>query len=159
MDAFVTNRGKYLFLEWSLYQQNLPTTFYYAMIAQGSSDVDSDTDVMSHVTEIAAGNGYTSGGVSFSIALGNGASLTEDDVLNRAYSVLRNVTAAEASGGSIPTSGGACRYGVITTDEATVANRQIIAFFDLDPSGETGWTIPDAKKLVIQGHQIKLETP
>lgn len=158
MDAILTNRGKFLFLEWSLFQDNLPSTFYYILLQQGHS-VSIDNNTVSDVWEIVEGNGYTSGGVLVPLTITEGASITEDDINDLASVVLRNLTAVAASGGAVPVSQGNVRYGALTTDEGTIADRQIIAIFDLDPIGETGWSIPDAKQLDIQGHQIKLVTP
>lgn len=159
MNALVTNRGAYLLLGTLLFNDPDNSTFYIALIDQGSAAPTVDTNLMSDLTEIAAGNGYTAGGASCARVLGNGASLTEDDASDYAEARLRNITACQASGGAIPSdagSGGLIRYMVLTTDEGTVANRQIIGVYDLDASLETGFTVPDGKELNVTGHKIKL---
>ena len=57
-------------------------------------------------------------------------SRVEDDTDDRAEFQIKDLIWT-ATGGPIPASGDGARWAVLTTDEATVANRQVIAFFDL----------------------------
>jgi len=132
-----------------------PATFYFALISAASATPTVDTNTVSDLTEIAAANGYTSGGVAYPRAAGASASNDEDDANNYATFTCQNVTACQADGGTIPSSG-LIRWGVITTNEVTVADRQIIAVFELDG---TGITVPDGKELNISGHKIRISTP
>lgn len=94
-----------------------------------------DTNTLSELSEIAAGNGYTSGGVALSRDSSGFPTLTEDDTNNRADLVAANGVYT-ASGGPIPASGAGAAYEVITDDNVTVGNREVLQVSDLN--GITG---------------------
>lgn len=56
--------------------------------------------------------------------------MTEDDVNDKAFVQVKDL-AWSASGGPIPISGNGARYAILTDDNGTVANRQVIASWDL----------------------------
>jgi len=136
-----TNRGKYLMFGYVFRGVTLPTNFYVALVTDAVTP-DEDTNVLGDLTEIADGNGYTEGGYELDPGETDFDVLTEDDSDNKAIMQIKNVVWT-ASGGSIPDSGDGARYAVLTDDNGTVANRQIIAVWDLgsDRSATVGQAI------------------
>lgn len=129
--AGVTNRGKFMIFDG--YFRNvaaqIPTTFYVALCTSATAPT-ADTNTLSELTQIAAGNGYTSGGIAVARNNTDWDVLTEDDTGDQAILQIKDLVWT-ASGGTLPASGGGARYAVLTDDNATVASRRIIAFWDL----------------------------
>lgn len=99
-----------------------------------------DSDTLSELSEIAAGNGYTSGGIALTRDATGFPTLTEDDTNDRADVVAANGVYT-ASGGPIPASGAGIAYEVITDDNATVGNREVLQVSDLNAiSGQPAGT-------------------
>lgn len=135
-----TNKGKTKVLGISFVDVSVPTNYYIALVTSANVP-DADTNLMSDLTEIAAGNGYTAGGFSLTPGATDFDVLTEDDANDRGFVQIKNV-AWIASGGDIPSSGDPARYAVLTDDNGTVDDREIYGFMDLIdnvtiPSGET----------------------
>lgn len=145
-----TNRGKKLILDSYFRGATAPTTFYIALVTSATSPT-ADTNTLSDLTEIAAGNGYTTGGIAVARNSTDFDTLTEDDSSDF-VSVLVLDETWTASGGSIPTSGAGARWAVLTDDNATVANRQVILWFDLTSAR----TIPNGAFLTLQDSGAKL---
>jgi hypothetical protein len=82
------------------------------------------------LTEIAAGNGYTAGGISLTKNSTDFDVLTEDDTGDLGKIQIKDLTWT-ASGGSLPGSGNGARWAVLTDDNATQGNRIVIAWWDL----------------------------
>jgi hypothetical protein len=136
--AGFTNRGKYRTLE-ATFQGG--DTFYVALVTSANTP-GPDTNTLGDLTQIATGNGYADGGYELT---GNGTdfdTLTEDDDNDRGLIQIKDVVWT-ASGGAIPASGGGARYAVLTDDNATVANREVLAYWDLssDRSVSSGDTL------------------
>lgn len=127
--AGFTNRGKYLLLN-EMFRNSTEFTNFYVVLVTSAVAPGPDTNTLADLTEIAAGNGYTSGGFQLVRNSTDFDVLTEDDTGDVGYIQIKNV-AWTASGGSIPASGNGARYAVLTTDEVTVANRQVLAYWDL----------------------------
>jgi hypothetical protein len=125
----VTNRGKYLMLL-EYFRNPAEVTNLYVALFTSAGVPTVDTNVFSELTEIAAGNGYTTGGIALSRNATDFDVASEDDSGDLAKIQVRDL-AWTAAGGSLPASGAGARYACLTTDEATVANRQVIAFWDL----------------------------
>ena len=91
-----------------------------------------DTNLWSDLSgqEIATGNGYTANGISVARNTTDWDVLTEDDANDRAFVQLKNLVWT-AGGGPIPSSGAGARYAVLMDDNATPANRDVLAVFDL----------------------------
>ncbi len=102
----------------------------YIAVVTGDNVPNEDTNTLGELTEIAAGNGYPSGGYPISGDATGFDVLTEDDNGNRAFCQIKDVV-IEARGGSIPARGNPARYLVLTDANATKSNREVIAFFDL----------------------------
>lgn len=127
MASGLTNRGVYRMLDIVFRGATIPTNFYVALVTDAPTP---DTNVMSDLTEIAAGNGYTSGGYQLTPNSTDFDTLTEDDTNDLAKVLIKDVSWT-ASGGNIPSSGSDAAYAVLTNDNATVANRDVWAWWDL----------------------------
>jgi len=138
-----TNRGKLLMLDYVFGGLTLPDSFFVALV---TADVvpTVDTNTFSQLTEIADGNGYTEGGYEIWPGDSDNAFdvFTEDDVNDRAIVQIKDLIWT-ATGGTIPVSGDGARYAILTDDQAVVADRQIIAVWDLvsDRSATIGHVI------------------
>jgi len=139
-----TNRGKYLLLGWSFPRVALPTNFYVALVTD-AVEPTVDINTLGQLTQIATGNGYTDGGYQLTPNDTDFDVLTEDDSGDKALVQVKDIVWT-ASGGSIPDSGDGARYAVLTDDNGTVANRQVIAVWDLESA-----------RSCTDGHAITLE--
>lgn len=145
-----TNRGKYLVESWAFRGATRPTNFYIALVTAAAAPT-ADTNTLSQLTEIAAGNGYTAGGYQLTPGTTDFDVLTENDTDDRGELQLKDI-AWNASGGPIPASGGGARYAVLLTDEATVANRQVICSWDL----ASDRVVSSGQPLTLQNCEIRI---
>ena len=145
-----TNRGKYKVLDWVFRNATEVTNFYVALVTSATAPT-CDTNLMSDLTEIAAGNGYTSGGYQLTPNSTDFDVINEDDTNDLAKIQIKDVVWT-ASGGSIPDSGNGARYAVLTDDNATVANRIIIAYWDLTSDR----SVSDGQSLTLQDCELRL---
>lgn len=146
----VTNRGKFLLLQEFFRNPTEFTTLYIALITSAAAPTV-DTNTFSELTEIAAGNGYTAGGISLSRNSTDFDTLTEDDSGNLAYIRLRDIVWT-ASGGSLPGSGNGARYAILTDDNGTQGSRQVIAYWDLTSDR----TVSSGQTLTLTDCEIRL---
>jgi len=151
MPSGVTNRGKFLFGQ-GYFQGTLPANIYAALVTETIAPT-ADTDTLAQLEEIAAGNGYTSGGImlnrddiDFTVA--------EDDTADVATVTVRDLS-YDAAGGTLPSDGVGARWLVLTTDEATVGERQVIAYHDL----QSPRVVSDGQSLILKSTQIRLVEP
>lgn len=137
----VTNKGKYHLLHAALRRTSLPTNYYIALVTSATAPTV-DINTLSELTEIAAGNGYTSGGYQLTPGATDFDTITEDDANDKALIQVKDVVWT-ASGGAIPGSGNGARYAVLTDDNATVGSREVYAAWDLtsDRSVSSGQTL------------------
>jgi len=128
MAGYWTNRACKLALNILFRGATAPTSFKLALV-KSTATISEDTNVWSDVSgqEIAAGNGYTAGGQTISRNSTDFDTLTEDDTLNRAVVLLKDISWT-ASGGPIPASGGGARYAVLYDSGGT---NEVWAYFDL----------------------------
>lgn len=145
-----TNRGKFSMAGVYYRAVTAPTTFYMALVTSATAP-GPDTNTLSQLTEIAAGNGYTSGGIAVARNSTDFDTLTEDDANDRAVVQIKDLVWT-ASGGSLPGSGNGARYSVLTDDNGTVGSREVLDYFDLseDRSVSTG------QPLTLQNCEIRL---
>ena len=129
MASGITNRGKYKLLDWVFRGTALPTNFYVALCTSAATPT-AVTNTLSELTEIAAGNGYTAGGISLTKNSTDFDTLTEDDSGDLGKVQVKDLTWT-ASGGSLPASGNGARWAVLTDDNATQGNRLVLAWWDL----------------------------
>ena len=149
--AGFTNRGKYRLLEWLFRGGTLPTNYYAALVTDAVAPA-ADINTFSQLTEIAAGNGYTSGGQSLTPGETDFDTHTEDDAEDEAYVILKDLTWT-ADGGSIPDSGDGARYIVLLDDNVVVADREVLAWADL--GGDI--TVADGQSITSVNWQFTLQ--
>lgn len=139
--AGFTNKGKARMLNGFMRGQSVPTTFYMALCTSATAPTQ-DTNTFSELTEIAAGNGYTTGGLAVARNTTDFDTFTEDDTGDLAYVRIKDLVWT-ASGGNLPASGSGARYAVLLDDNGTVGSREVLAYFDLssDRTVSTGQTL------------------
>lgn len=147
-----TNRGAYATLGVRFRGQSNPTAYYMALVTATPAP-DADDNTLSDLTEIAPGNGYTSGGVSLTPGAVDFDVWTEDDGNERALVQIRDVVWT-ASGGTVPASGGDARYAVLTDDNATVGSREVYHFWDLGSALQA----LDGQSLTVRDAEIQIGT-
>lgn len=147
-----TNKGKFQFLNWILRSADStpPTNFYIALVKSGSVP-DADTNLMSDLSEVAAGNGYTAGGYSLTKNSVDFDVINEDDANDRGDIQIKDVVWT-ASGGSLPSSGSGARYAVLTDDDGTVDNREVYAYWDLSSDR----SVSDTQTLTLQNLELRI---
>ncbi len=135
-----TNRGLKNILAAILNGQALPTNFYVALVTAAAAPTDA-TNTKSELTEVANGNGYTTGGIQLSKNATDFPSLTETDASHKATINIKDLVWT-ASGGNLPSGSGA-RYAILTDDNATQGSREVWAYWDLtsDRVVSTGQTL------------------
>jgi hypothetical protein len=145
-----TNRGKYLVLNYAFRNPTRPANYYVALVTSATAP-NADTNTLSDLTEIAAGNGYTTGGYSLTPGATDFDTLTEDDSGDLGKILIKDVVWT-ATGGALPASGSGARWAVLLTDEATVANRQVICWWDLTSDR----TVSSGQPLTLQDCELRL---
>lgn len=114
-----------------VYQGATPPTNFFVMLFTSAVTPTQATDLVSDLTEIAAGNGYTSGGISLSRNATDFDVNTENDgVINKAITQIKDVVWT-ASGGNLPISGGGALWVGLVNDTATIADREVWQFWSL----------------------------
>ena len=145
-----TNKGKFRMLDWVFRATAAPTNFYVALVTSAVAPV-ADTNTKSELTEIANGQGYTTGGISLTKNATDFDVLTEDDTNDRGLIQIKDLVWT-ASGGPIPASGGGARYAVFTDDNVTQGSREIIGYWDL----VSDRTVSDGQTLTLQDCELRL---
>lgn len=147
--AFWTNTGLSRALD-RYFRDSTPPGFFYLALVTDSPAPSSATQTMADLTEIAAGNGYSSGGIPLSTApfpvITQAAANSDAE--------LRDIILA-ASGGDIPPSGDGARYAVLTDDNGTVANREVFFVWDL----ATDRVVDDGGSMTLEDAILSLEQP
>ena len=136
-----TNKGKAHVMGIVFRNVSEKTNYYVALVTSATAP-DADTNTLSQLTEIANGNGYTTGGYQLTPNSTDFDTLTEDDTANSGIVQIKDIVWT-ASGGSIPASGSGARYAVLIDDNVTVGSREVYAWWDLtsDRTVSTGQTI------------------
>jgi hypothetical protein len=129
MASGCTNKGKFNILGQKYRGVTIPTN-YYVILFTSASTPDADTNIVSDHTEIAAGNGYATGGYQLTPNATDYDVLTEDDTNDWALIQIKDIVWT-ASGGPIPASGNGARWAGHTDDNVTIANREIEQWWDL----------------------------
>jgi hypothetical protein len=148
--AGFTNKFKYELLDQVLRRSTLPTNYYVALVTSAVAPA-ADTNTLSELTEIAAGNGYTTGGYQLTPNSTDFDVSTEDDTNDRGYIQLKDITWT-ASGGSIPASGSGARYAVLTDDNVTVGSRKVLLYWDLGADR----SVSNGQSLTLQNCELRL---
>lgn len=142
-----TNKGKYAnALLWT--RGTSPATAFYMALIKSTPDADDNT--MADVTEVAAGNGYTSGGISVARNATDFDTVTEDDTNDYAYAQIKDIVWT-ASGGPIPSDSAGATYVIITDDNATVGSRNVFHYASLSSAR----VVSDGQTLTIQNFELR----
>lgn len=144
-----TNRGKFNALSRLYRGGTIPTNYFVALVTSATAPT-ADINTKSELTELANGNGYTTGGISLTKNSTNFDVLTEDDTNDRALIQIKDLVWT-ASGGSLPASGGA-RYAILTDDNATQGSREVHHFWDLTSDRQ----VSVGQTLTLQDCEIRL---
>lgn len=145
-----TNKLKYKLLGWVFRTETQPTNFYLALVTSATAPTQ-DINTLSELTEITAGNGYTSGGYQLAKNATDWDVWTEDDTNDRGLIQIKDITWS-ASGGPIPSAGGGARYAVLTDDNGTVGSREVYAYFDLTSDR----SVSDGQDLTLQNCELRI---
>lgn len=152
MASGMTERGRFRILEGYFQSLNLPFKFYIALVTNFTVPSKA-TNLLGDLQQIAVGNGYLDGGFELNPDAVD-FTLVEDDTNDRSVLTVKDVTWT-ASLGPIPSSGLGASFGVLTDDNATVASRDVYAYFDLS----TPRSVAEFFPLTISGMQVRLREP
>lgn len=144
--AGVTNRGKLRELQYTYQARALPAKLFVALVTNTTPPTAS-TAVFSQLEEIAAGNGYSQGGIELTPGVVDFPTAIEDPTNNLARALVRNIQIA-AAGGAIPSSGPGISWAVITDNNPTIADREVLRYLDVR-DGTTPRTIADAQNITL----------
>lgn len=145
-----TNRGMYRMLE-SMFQGASPPASFYVALVTDTPNVQTVT--FSQLTEIGAGNGYTSGGYQVARSIVGFDAAAQDNTNARAYAQAADIIWT-ANGGPIPASGPDATYMVLLDDNVTVANREVWAFASIAQGA-----ITNGANLTLTDLELILEQP
>ena len=152
--AGFTNRGKLRVLEMTFRNEyaggSLPSNLYVALCTSATAPT-ADINTLSELTEITAGNGYTTGGYQLSFGATDFDSQGEDDGSDYSYIQVKDVVWV-ASGGELPSAGDGARYAVLTDDNGTVGDREVLTYWDLSSDR----TVSDGQSLTLQNCELRL---
>jgi hypothetical protein len=145
-----TNKGKLRMLGGWFRAESIPTNFYLALYTSATAPT-ADTDTHSQLTQIATGNGYTTGGYQLARNSTDFDVLTEDDPNDRALVQCKDIVWT-AAGGPIPASGNGARYACLTDDNGTESARHVLHYFDLSSDR----TISSGQTLTLQNVEVRI---
>ncbi len=145
-----TNKGKAHVLGVTFRNATEPTNYYIALVTSATAPT-ADTNTLSELTEIAAGNGYTTGGYQLARNSTDFDVLTEDDTNDKGLIQVKDISWS-ASGGAIPSSGGGARYAVITDDNGTVGSREVYGWWDLSSDR----SVADGQTMSLQDCELSI---
>lgn len=148
--AGITNKGKYRLLQNNFVGGSVPANYYVALVTSAVAP-SADIDTLGQLTEIAAGNGYTSGGYQLTPGGTDFDTLAEDDASDLAKVLIKDVVFT-ASGGNLPASGNGARYAVLTDANATVGSREVLAYWDLSADR----VVSSGQSLTLQNLELRL---
>ena len=149
MASGTTDRGKKLLLDYAYEASTVPTTYYLALCTSAVTPTKA-INTFSEMTEIAAGNGYTTGGNALTAA--TDFTVTEVDSTVGAKVILSDQTWT-ASSGNLPASGDGARWAVLL--DGAVSGSNVLAYFDL----VSDRTVSDTQTLTIQAAEIDANEP
>jgi hypothetical protein len=151
MSSGATNKGAYRFLSQLFRGGAIPANLYVALVTSSPAPT-ADTNTLGQLTEIGAGNGYTSGGYQLTPNSTDFDTLTENDSNDRGEVLLKDIVWT-ASGGSIPASGNPARYAILTDNNATVGSREVYGYWDLG----SNISFASGNTLTRQDFEIRLQ--
>lgn len=146
-----TTRGLKLMFDWS-FRTATRESFFHLVLITSASVPTAATKTMSELTQIASGNGYSTGGFTLNANSTDLNVLIEDDGASLTYIGLKNI-AWTASGGPIPSSGSGASHVVLTTSEPNPANWQVIWYQSLNGTR----TVSSGNTLQLTGIQARIQ--
>lgn len=119
-----------------------PTNYYIALVTDAVAPGPSTT-TLGTLTEIAANTsgGYQSGGYQLSRNATDFDVLQEIGTSNNWQLQVKDVSWQHATE-SIPRTGSGARYAVLTDDNATIANRRVLNYWDLSSARQVSANQP-----------------
>ena len=148
----VTNKGKFCLAELALKGSTSGlTTSFKAVLCTNANAPTVDTNTLADLTEVANGNGYTTGGVTIERSAVGWDAIAEDDSGDKATCKMKDA-AWTASGGSLT-----ARYMVMTDDNAVEASRNVYAWWELADGADA--TVTAGQTLTALDAEIDLTTP
>ena len=161
MASGITNKGKAWILETAFRKQmnagSVSDTMYIALIKDDNvPNADDTTWNDLNGTEIAAGNGYTAGGIALTRGTTDFDVVISDadaDTNNYGYIQLKNIEWTAT--GTFPSSSDGASYAILMDNAGSSADatgNKVIAWFDL--GGER--TLSSGQKLSLQDLEIRL---
>lgn len=151
MASFMTNRGKFRMFNGYFRAVAIPVNFNI-MLFNDTTTPTVDTNTVADLTEIPAGNGYTTGGISVARNATDFDVLNEDDTLNEALLQILDIVWT-AAGGPLPVSGTGARWAGLVDDNVTINSRDIVAVFDL----VSNRSVSDTQTLTLADCEIQVE--
>ena len=145
-----TNKGKASLLEGIYRATGVPVNFNVGLVTSAVAPV-ADTNTFGELTEIAAGNGYTTGGIQLTKNATDFDVLTEDDTNDRGLIQIKDLVWT-ASGGPIPASGAGARWAAFCDDNVTIASREVWHYWDL----VSDRTVSSGQSLTLQDCEIRI---
>jgi hypothetical protein len=149
-DLFWTTRGLYRLQKALFNGDAFPATLKVALVVSVPGPTR-QTKTMAELTEVAAGHGYSAGGLTANRNATDFPTVAEDDITGFARAVLKDLSFT-ASGGDIPISGDAAGWVVFTDDNATVIAREVWLAFKLPGAV----TIPSGQSLTLKQYTPRL---
>ena len=122
--ATITTRGRTVLMQW-MRGTSMPSALAMVLVTDTPTAA---TKVQSELTEVANGNGYTTGGISVSLNSTDFDSFAEDDTADETEIQIKNLVWT-ASGGNIPASGSGPLFAVLVDD---AVDPNVIAYFSFD---------------------------
>lgn len=146
--AGVTNRGKKVILNayFTADTTDEPLDFDMVLVTSAVAP-DADRSTLAGLTEVASGNGYTTGGINVTRDATGFDVITQVDASDHALIQIKDLVWTAATG-PIPASGSPPRYACLMDDAATP---NLIAFFDL----VSDRTVSDTQTLTLQDCEIR----
>lgn len=141
MASGFTNRGKYRFLQIVLNNGTEPTNYYAYLINSGTPTADTNT-----WSDVSAGESSNYTEITLTPNATDFPTITEDDTGDKATIDIKDLVFT-ASGGTL-----SATYCIVTDDNATEANRDVIAFLDLGGTQQ----VSDTQTLTISGTTLEL---
>jgi hypothetical protein len=145
-----TNKGKYKVLGWAMRGETIPTNFYVALVTSAVAPA-ADTNTFTELTEITAGNGYTTGGYELTPNSTDFDVWTEDDGSDLALLEIKDIVWT-ASGGTIPSADDGARYAVLTDNNGSVSAREVFYYWDLTSNR----SVSNTQTLTLQDTTIRI---